>query len=116
MSLQEIANFAEILGAAGVIGSLLYVGWQISANTKTSRMRMHEQTTQTYLSFLTSVMTSPDTFVKGLSSTEATFSDLSNEQKMFFFGTMLGLFKHYEFMFVQHDQGIMDQQTWDSWS
>jgi hypothetical protein len=68
MSLQEIANFAEILGAAGVIGSLLYVGWQVSANTKTNRMRMHEQITQTYLSFLNSVLTDPDTFVAGLRS------------------------------------------------
>ena len=116
MSLQEIANFAEILGAAGVIGSLLYVGWQVSANTKTNRMRMHEQITQTYLSFLNSVMTDPSGFVAGLSSTDTDFADLTDEQKMFFFGTTLGLFKHYELMYVQHDQGIMGDETWESWS
>jgi hypothetical protein len=116
MSLQEIANFAEILGAAGVIGSLLYVGWQVSANTKTNRMRMHEQITQTYLSFLNSVLTDPDTFVAGLRSSDETFADLTNEQKMFFFGSMLGLFKHYELMFVQYDQGVMDKETWEAWN
>ncbi len=31
MSLQEIANIGEILGAAGVIASLIFVGWQIKA-------------------------------------------------------------------------------------
>ena len=52
MTLQEIANFGEILGAAGVIASLVFVGWQIKTNTKTARMRMHEQITHTFLSFL----------------------------------------------------------------
>lgn len=116
MSLQEIANFAEILGAAGVIGSLLYVGWQVSANTKTNRMRMHEQITQTYLSFLNSVLTDPEAFLVGLKASDESFSELTDKQKMFFFGSMLGLFKHYELMFVQHDQGVMDKETWESWS
>lgn len=116
MSLQEIANFAEILGAAGVIGSMLYVGWQVSANTKTNRMRMHERITQTYLSFLNSVLTDPEAFLVGLQSTDERFRDLTDDQKLFFFGSMLGLFKHYELMFVQHDQGVMDKETWDAWS
>ncbi len=116
MSLQEFANFAEILGAAGVIGSLLYVGWQVSANTKTNRMRMHEQITQTYLAFLNSVLTDPETFAAGLRSTDDNFAELSDKQKLFFFGSMLGLFKHYELMFVQYDHGVMDKETWEAWS
>jgi hypothetical protein len=116
MSLQELANFAEILGAAGVIGSLLYVGWQVSANTKTNRMRMHEQITQTYLSFLNSVLTDTEAFMKGLQSTDENLADLTNDQKLFFFGSMLGLFKHYELMYVQYDQGVMDKQTWEAWN
>ena len=116
MTLQEIGNIGEILGAAGVIGSLIFVGWQINANTRTNRMRMHEQITQTYLSFLNSVLTDPETFVAGLQSTDKGFADLSDNQKMFFFGSMLGLFKHYELMFVQHDQGVMDKETWEAWN
>lgn len=116
MSLQEIANIGEILGAAGVIASLIFVGWQIRTNTKTTRMRMHEQVTQTYMSFLSSVLLDPDSFSAGLQSVDSEFSNLSDGQKMFFFGTMLGLFKHFELMHAQRDQGIMDQETWHSWS
>ena len=79
-------------------------------------MRMHEQITQTYLSFLNSVLTDPETFAAGLQSTDKNFSDLSNKQKLFFMGSMLGLFKHYELMFVQYDQGVMDSETWEAWS
>jgi hypothetical protein len=116
MTLQELANMGEILGAAGVIASLLFVGWQVKVNTRTNRMRMHEQITQTYLSFLNAVLSDPDTFAAGLRSSEKDFADLSNKQKLFFFGSMLGLFKHYELMFVQHDQGVMDDETWDAWN
>ena len=116
MTLQEVANIGEILGAAGVIASLIFVGWQIRSNTRTTRMRMHEQVTQTYMSFLGSVLLDPATFSAGLQSTDSDFSELSDSQKMFFFGTMLGLFKHFELMHAQHDQGIMDRQTWEAWS
>jgi len=63
MTLQEIANYGEILAAAGVIASLIFVGWQIKANTKTARLKMHEQITQTLLSFLNAVLRDPDAFV-----------------------------------------------------
>ena len=58
----------------------------------------------------------PDAFVAGLSSVDRNFADLSDGQKMFFFATMLGFFKHYELMYVQHAHGIMGQETWDAWS
>ena len=85
MTLQEIANFGEIIGAAGVIASLVFVGWQIKTNTKTDRMRMHEQVTHTLLSFLHAVTSDPDAFVAGLRSTDSNFADLSDGQKLFFF-------------------------------
>ena len=85
MTLQEIANFGEIFGAAGVIASLVFVRWQIKTNTKTARMRMHEQITHTFLSFLNVVVLDPDAFVAGLRSTDSNFAELSDGQKMFFF-------------------------------
>jgi len=45
MTLQDLANYGEILAAVGVIASLVFVGWQIKANTKAARLRMHEQVT-----------------------------------------------------------------------
>jgi hypothetical protein len=116
MTLQEIANIGEILGATGVIASLIFVGWQIRSNTRTTRMRMHEQVTHTFLSFLNSVLLDPDAFSAGLQSTDKNFADLEDAQKLFFFGTLLGLFKHFELMYVQQSQGVMDQETWDAWS
>ncbi len=70
---------------------------------------MHEQVTHTLLSFLNAVISDPDTFAAGLQSTDSNFAKLSDGQKLFFFATMLGLFKHFELMYVQHTQGVMDR-------
>lgn len=116
MTLQDLANYGEILGAAGVIASLVFVGWQIRANTKAARLRMHEQVTQTYMSFLGSILVDPGSFAAGFSSEQPDFSDLDDAQKTFFFATMLGFFKHFEMMYVQYSQGVMDEETWNAWS
>jgi hypothetical protein len=116
MTLQDLANYGEILGAAGVIASLIFVGWQIRSNTRAARLRMHEQVTQTYMSFLGSILVDPGSFAAGLKSDKADFADLNDAQKAFFFATMLGFFKHFEMMYVQYSQGVMDEETWNAWS
>ncbi len=77
---------------------------------------MHEQITQTFMSFLNAVLRHPDAFAVSLKSVDRNFADLSDGQKTVFFATMFGLFKHFELMYVQHANGIMDQETWDAWS
>jgi hypothetical protein len=116
MNWEAIGAMGELLGATAVFGSLLFVGWQIKANTKTARLRMHEQTTQSTLSFLMTAVVDSEAFAAGLKSTDKNFSDLSDGQKMHFFATMLGMFKHFELMFVQYSQGTLDKKTWDAWS
>ena len=76
MTLQDLASYEEIAGAAGVIASLAFVGWQIRSNTKAARLRMHEQVTQTYISFLGSMLVDPGTFAAGLKSEQPDFADL----------------------------------------
>lgn len=116
MNWEAIGAVGELLGAMAVFGSLLFVGLQIKANTKTARLRMHEQTTRSTLSFLTTIVVDSEAFAAGLNSTDKNFSDLSDGQKMHFFASMLGMFKHFELMFVQYSQGTLDQKTWDAWS
>ena len=116
MTLSALSELSQIVASIGVIVSLVFVGWQIKVNTKDARLRMHEQITQTYLSFLGSILVDTGTFAAGLKSRHPDFSDLNDAQKAYFFPTMLGLFKHYEMMYVQYSQGVMDKETWDAWS
>lgn len=116
MNLQDIASIAEILGAVGVIASLVFVGLQIRANTIATRAHIHEQVTQTYLAFLNSAISNPDAYAAGIQTTDDDFSKLSAGEKTFFFGTALGFFKHFELLYVQNRKGIMDRDIWEAWS
>lgn len=115
MTLQELTSIAEILGALGVIASLVFVGWQIRENTIATKAHIHEQVTQSYLSWLNSAIANPEAYATGIQATEADFSKLSAGEKTFLFGTALGFFKQFELMFVQNRKGIMDKEIWDAW-
>lgn len=106
---------AEILGAVGVIASLVYVGWQIRENTIASKAHMHELITQTYLAWLNAAITNPEKYAAGLQTTEAGFSNLSAAEKTCLFGTALGFFKQAELMYVQNRKGVMDRDIWNAW-
>lgn len=77
---------------------------------------MHEHVTQTYMSFLSSILVDPGPFAVGLKSEHPNFADLNDAQKTFFFSTMLGFFKHFEMMYAQYAQGVMDEETRNAWS
>jgi hypothetical protein len=72
---------------------------------------MHEQVTQTYLSFLGSILVDSRSFSAGLKSEQPDLGDLNDAQKAFFFATMLDFFKHFEMMYEQYRQGVMDEET-----
>ena len=116
MTLEQLGSLAEILGAVGVIASLVFVGLQIRQNTKATRAQIHEQITSTYLSFLNSALLNPEAYAAGISVTEDEFSRLTPGERTYFFGTALGFFKQFELMYVQNQTGIMDKEIWDSWS
>ena len=116
MTLEQLGSLAEILGAIGVIASLVFVGLQIRQNTRATRAQIHEQITGTYLSFLNSAILNPEAYAAGISATEDEFSSLTPGEKTVFFGTALGFFKHFELMFVQNQKGIMDEEIWEAWS
>ena len=116
MSLEEFANVGEILGAAGVIASLIFVGWQIKTNTRITRLNMYEQNARSLFAFLNAALTDSASFSLAVSSTDEKFADLTDEQKVYLFAINLGLFKNFELVFQQYRQGIMDKESWEAWS
>jgi len=56
----------------------------------------------------------PEAFNARLRSTSPDFESPTENRKIFFFATMLRMFKHFEMMHVQYRQGVLDQETWDA--
>ena len=91
---QLLGNIGEFVAAFGVIASLIYVGFQVRQNTTAMKAQIHENLTTGYLAVVDTVADHSTAFVKGLSST-TTFEELSEEEKLQFFGLIFGFLKHF---------------------
>ena len=116
MNLQDLGNIGEFLGAVGVIGSLIYVGFQVRQHTKTMRAQMHENVTAGYLAVVDTVVANAKAFSAGIGASPEEFASFSDEDKIVIFGTIFGFFKHFEHMYSQHRRGFIDEEAWNAWS
>jgi len=113
---QLLGNYGEFVGALGVVASLLFVGYSIVQNTKATRAQTHQAITQSFMSIAEIISKRPEVFAAGLSSRSETFEQLAAGDKAYFISTIFGLFKYYEFMFMQHRDGNTDDESWSAWS
>lgn len=74
MSLQDLGNLGEFLGAVGVIVSLIYLSLQIRHNTRAVNASSNHSMDQSFANFLTLLIENPGAaavFSKGVGSLEA---------------------------------------------
>ena len=116
MNWTALSAVAELLGAVGVIASLVYVGIQVRQNTKATRAQIHDRMTAGYLSVVNAVTKNARVFSAALGTSRAEFARLSNEDRMIFFSVIFGFFKHFEHMYVQQQRGLIDREAWEAWS
>jgi hypothetical protein len=60
MNWDAIATIAELIGAAGVIASLVYVAAQIRDNTRSSRIQQRQESTRQFVDFMDLLLLNPD--------------------------------------------------------
>jgi len=113
---QLLGNYGEFVGALGVVASLLFVGYSIVQNTKATRAQTHHAITQSFMSIAEILSKRPEAFAAGVSSGSEEFEQLAAGDKAFFIASIFGLFKYYEFMFLQHREGNTDDESWGAWS
>ncbi len=111
MTLQDLGNIGEFVGAIGVIVSLVYLATQIRQNTKAVRSNTSQAITDSRVEFLSSISDNPEVarmFFSGLSDLDALCPDERNR-----FAIMMARFiatmENYHY---QHLQGAMDHEQW----
>lgn len=113
---QILGNYGEIVGALGVVLSLLFVGYSIVQSTKATRAQTHQAITQSFMSIAEVIARRPEAFAAGMSSESNGFEELSVGYRAFYIATIFGLFKYFELMFMQHRDGNTDDESWNAWS
>ena len=112
MNWEAIGAVGEILGAAAVVLSLVYLGMQIRTQNRESRLlAMHEISVgfrEAVSKFTTEDMS------KLMVRANANFDDLADDEAMRLIATFGGLFRAWEEAFIQHDEGRLDQRSWEA--
>lgn len=111
LSLNEITNIAEVIGAVAIVISLIFVGLQIRQNTKQAEATAL-QTNLTYVNSINDLAQSPDTaavWLKGLND----FDALSPVEKVRFDGMMFNVLNRYMPVGQLHEQGQVSDRTYD---
>jgi len=110
MNWDAIGAIGEIVGAAGVVVSLVYLAAQIRNQNRESRLAaMHEissgfrvATSKLLDSGLTGI------FVKAIED----FESLTDEERLKLIVGVTAIFRAWEEAFIQHDIGHLDDRAW----
>ena len=106
-------DFVELLGAVGVIGSLIFVGIQIRQNSEATRAAAVQQLGQSWVEWNIATAT-PE--IQGALLTVEEFDDPSKapllEQKIAE-SYVRSLFSNWSTSHYQYRMGVLDQPLWD---
>ena len=113
MSWEAIATLAEVIGAVGVIATLLFVGFEIRRNSDATRAATIMQTlyqSAGFSEFIAQDRNLADLYFRGLKIPD----DLEREEKSQFFWMLLSMFRRYENAAYQHRKKFLEDEAWES--
>ena len=112
MNWEAVGAIGEIVGAAGVIGSLVFVGWQLLQNTHALRTATSHSHMEIYSSLSVHIAENRQLATLYLSGL-ADLSSLDDVDRVRFISFMSSAFRFYETSYVQHSKGNLDDELWE---
>lgn len=113
MNWDAIGAVGELLGAFGVIASLIYLALQIRQNTESVQVASHrgvaDQFQRTNLALVEDAK-----IAELLAEGVADIAALSDVDRLRFEGFLLSIFRTYEELYQLHRKGLVDDELWDS--
>src|SRR4029077_9396700 len=107
MSLNDVANLAQIVAAVGVVVSLIYLAVQIRGNTKVAGAQARHALSDFALRFSIFRAEHADRFAKLESGVE-----LTNGDRVFQYWSHVQLLLHAETYFHHHELGLIPDAHW----
>ena len=111
MNIESMANYADVIGGAAVIVSLIYVGIQIRRNAKSGQSQANQSAHESLASVSLEVSKDPEfsNFVRrGLIE----FDELSEDERFRIVMLMTTTFRRYENIFYQYKRGFLEEGLW----
>ena len=115
LSLEQISNWAEIIGVILVILSLIYVGREVGQNTATMQVSAAQTFVDLYNTITSQLTLAPDLadiWYRGLTG----FASLKNDERVRF-STIAGqTMRVFESGYLQYRKDALDEQIWVAFS
>lgn len=112
MNWDAVGAVAELLGAVGVIASLIFVGLQVRQNTRSVRASTYDSMVRSNGEWISSIIADPE-LAAGFEAAVSSWSDVKHDPRFMYLLTQL--FRHWENSFVQYRQGTLDPSLWATW-
>jgi len=115
IDLQSLAQIGEVIGAAAVVASLLYLALQVRQNSKAQRTENYARALERVSAFQAVLSQNNDLaliFAKGVWDT----SKLTRLEKIRFTWSLYEAFGSFEFMFHTYKTDEIPEEVWKRWS
>ena len=114
MSLNDLANLGQIIGAIAVVISLIYVALSIRQNTSAIRSATAQSVHEHFANWYQTFATDPslvEVGVKGLKD----YASLSETEKARFVSTFMAFLSYGQNAFLKWRQGLLSPSLWLGW-
>jgi len=114
MGLEELANLGELVGGLAVVVSVLYLAYELRANTNSVRAAS-AASSQDSLAVINELIASTPELALIASRTMAATSleDLSEEERFRAASLLRANMQRFEAMFFRYEAGLLDARVWD---
>lgn len=114
MDLTQLANLGEFVGGIAVVASLLFVGLQIRANTKTQQAASGTRIQQSWADLNLRMADSPAaTAFARATEPDASLSDFSEDEIVRISLTGRAIVQNFEAEFYQFQAGLLSSEVWE---
>jgi hypothetical protein len=114
MDWNAVSAVGQLIGAVGVILSLIYLALQVRLNTNALRLATSHSLSEASLHFSTTLAAEPHrahVFTRGLAGEDLTDAERSQFTYMFHAWIRITENGHYQFI-----NGTLDKELWDGWT
>lgn len=114
MTLEQLGNIGELVGAIGVIISLVYLALQIRTNTEAERTSTYQSIVSDFGALNNTMASTPELshlFVRAMED----YHQLSPDEKARISQLFFQCFRFFENMFYQQRKGYLDDEVWTGW-
>ncbi len=112
MTLQDLGSIGELLGALGVIVSLIYLAVQIRQNTRSLRASTQQGVLDTQSNF-SMLLLHNDNVARAYRIGIEDLGKLSDDERVQFDTLLITMFRNFQNLYLQHGSSALEKELWE---